>query len=212
MTVAVVSTDTEGIAAAAAVLNDGGVVLVPTDTVYGIAAKATVADAVDRLFALKRRPADRAIALLVASPGDADTLAALTSSETELARRHWPGALTMVLDRRSDVDPSLGREDGTVAVRCPGNPFVRALTKRTGPLATTSANLSGHQTPLEARDAAAVLDGDVDLIVDGGPCAGVASTVIRARPTGQIEVLRQGAIEVTRGTDDLTQSGDERNT
>ncbi len=192
----VVAPDETGLAAAAAALRSGQPIVVPTDTVYGLAVIAGDPDALDRLFALKRRPRERSIAVLVADRDQAETLAVFNESTTHAADTHWPGALTLVVDRHDHIDASVGRDDGTVGVRCPGHDFVRALAAEVGPLATTSANLSGQDTPELAIDAAEALDGDVIVVVDGGPCSGTASTVARIRDDGEIIVFRQGEVEL----------------
>ena len=97
-----------------------------------------------------------------------------------------------MLNRRGDVDATIGRSDGTVGVRCPNNPFVRLLALAVGPLATTSANISGQPTPVEPSQAEAVLDGPVEVVIDGGRCEGQASTVARVDHDGDILILRAG--------------------
>jgi len=176
------------------VLRGGGVVVLPTDTVYGVAASATHRQAIERIYALKQRPADLAIALLVADAEQATQLVELSPGERSVAHALWPGALTLVLRRHASTDERLGRDDGTVGLRSPASDFVRSLAREVGPLATTSANLSGSPTAPTAELAAASLDGDVDLIVDGGPCAGAASTVARVAEDGTVTVYRQGAM------------------
>ena len=192
----VVGTDAAGLEAAAAALRAGEPIVVPTDTVYGLAVIAGDPAALDRLFELKRRPRERSIAVLVADRAQAESLAAFTPGAIEAGDTHWPGALTLVVDRHDHIDASVGRDDGTVGVRCPGHDFVRALAQEVGPLATTSANLSGEATPEEAIAAAEALDGDVAVIVDGGLCRGTASTVARIAEDGLVTVFRQGEIEL----------------
>ena len=153
--------DASGLAAAIEAIKAGEPVVLPTDTVYGLAVRAGDPDALDRVFALKRRPAERSIAVLVGDVDQAAELALINKYERRIADRCWPGALTLVLNRLETVDPSIGREDGTVGVRCPDNAFVRMLALAAGPLATTSANISGEPTPVVANEAAAALDGTV---------------------------------------------------
>lgn len=188
--------DSAGLDAAAAALRAGEVVLLPTDTTYGLAASTHHPAAVAQLFVLKRRPAERSIALLVADLEQAHELGCLTTVEQAVAAALWPGALTMVVRRRADTDPTLGREDGTIALRWPDHDFVRALATEVGPLATTSANISGRPTPNDAYLAAASLDGEVAVVIDAGECPGIASTVARIDESGEVEVLRRG--EMTR--------------
>jgi L-threonylcarbamoyladenylate synthase len=149
--------------------------------------------AVEKLFELKRRPVERSIAVLVGDARQAAEIAHLNRYEQRVVEQCWPGALTLVLNRLASADPSIGREDGTVGVRCPNNSFVRMLALAVGPLATTSANLSGEPTPVEAEHAAAALDGDVSVTIDGGPCKGSASTVARVDRDGHIMIFRAGA-------------------
>jgi len=171
-------------------------IIVPTDTVYGVAAIATDAAGVDALFELKARPADRSIAVLVADADQMATLAEVGDAERRLMAAFWPGGLTIVVTRRPEIT-GIGAEDGTVGVRCPDEEFVRELAQRVGPLATTSANLSGQPTPSDAAEASASLTAPVAVVIDGGTRSGSASTVARVvdvdgRPT--VEVLRPGPI------------------
>ena len=189
-----VRVDEAGLDAAVAALLGGQPIVVPTDTVYGLAVIAGDPVALDRVFELKRRPPDRSIAVLVAGLDQAVTIGTFGERARMVALRHWPGGLTLVVDRLDGVDPSIGRADGTVGIRCPDEEFVRKLATRVGPLATTSANLSGEPTPAEAIEAAARLDGSVALIVDDGPRHGRASTVARIDDDGSVVVFREGAI------------------
>lgn len=184
----------QGYDQAVEVLQHGGVVVLPTDTVYGLAARATEPQAIERIYQLKQRPADLAIALLVADVDQAGELVELGPFDVAAARQLWPGALTLVLPRHAHADQRLGRDDGTVGIRSPASDFVRSVAREVGPLATTSANLSGSPTAPTAAAAAASLAGSVDLIVDAGPCAGVASTVARIGANGDVVVYRQGEI------------------
>lgn len=189
----------EALAQAATALRRSEPIVVPTDTVYGLAAIAADADGVDALFELKNRPADRSIAVLVADADQLDELVLVSEIERKLMDAHWPGGLTLVLRRRPDVT-GIGSEDGTVGVRCPNETFVRDLAAEVGPLATTSANLSGQPTPAEASDASESLTGPVAVVIDGGTRSGAASTVARvvvgANGASSVEVLRPGPISV----------------
>ena len=195
--------DAAGLAAATEAVLSGQPVVVPTDTVYGLAVRAGDGPAIDQIFALKQRPAERAIAILVSGIAQASELANITPSERLLAEAFWPGALTLVVERRADADPTIGRPDGTVGLRCPANPFVRELADAVGPLATTSANLSGQTTPPEALDAAEQLDGEVQVVIDGGTVGGDASTVARVQPDGSIVIFREGPIALAEMTEVL---------
>ena len=184
-----------GPSAAIASLRAGGVVVVPTDTVYGLAVRADLPGAVDRLAALKDRAAEQPVAVLVASIEQVDAVGVLSVDARRLAERWWPGPLTLVLPRRPGLDWDLGEPADTVGVRVPDHDVVRGLASAAGPLATTSANRHGEPTPPTAASAAAVLTGPPDLVLDGGRCAGAASTVVDA--TGPVlVVLRAGPIEL----------------
>lgn len=169
--------------------------VLPTDTVYGLAALPTVPGATDRLFALKGRAEDQPLAVLAADAGQALALAEPPpAAVAALVDRHWPGPLTLVLCRRAGARGLvLGGDPGTIGLRCPDHDLVRAIASRVGPLATTSANRHGQPTPVSAAEAAAALDGQVDLVVDGGRCAGLASTVLDAT-VEPWKILREGAI------------------
>lgn len=187
---------------AVAVLRSGEAVVLPTDTVYGLAVLPTMPDAVDRLFALKGRPADLPVAVLVAKGEQAVALAHMPGPARRLADRFWPGPLTLVLPRRPGVDLPLGEPADTIGVRWPDHRLITALAAEVGPLATTSANRSGSPTPATAAEAAAALDGAVGLVLDGGPCAGVASTVVDLSGPEPV-ILREGTITASEVVDAL---------
>jgi L-threonylcarbamoyladenylate synthase len=181
---------------AADLLRAGEAVVVPTDTVYGLAAVPTVPGATDRLFALKGRAVDVPVAVLCRDADQALELAdpaSLGPDVRRIARRLWPGPLTLVLPRRPGLALALGHPPTTVGVRCPDHDLVRALAGEVGPLATTSANRHGEPTPPTAAGVAASLGGGVPLVVDGGRCSGAPSTVVDA--TGPSwRVLREGTV------------------
>ena len=172
-------------------LRAGEPVLVPTDTVYGLAALATDAGAVARLFALKQRPVDTRIVALVADAEQAEELVDLGPLGRLLAEVFWPGALTIVAPRRPGVDVAVG-DTLTVGVRCPDSEIVRTLARLAGPLAVTSANLHGELPPATAAEVGALF-ATVQVVVDGGTCSGAASTVV-AIVDKSVSVLREGPI------------------
>lgn len=180
-----------------AALAAGDPVVVPTDTVYGVAALPSVPGATARLYALKDRRPEVPLAVLV---GDLAALDAVALDVPPAARRlveeHWPGALTVVVRRRPELAGwDLGGDPATIGVRCPAGALVRAVAARVGPIATTSANRSGEPTPVEAAAAAASLTGPVGVVADGGRLAGTASTVVDVTQAPWA-VLRQGAVTV----------------
>ena len=185
----------DALEAAAAALRAGQPIVLPTETVYGLAALPAVPGATAALFALKERPGDVPLAVLVASAAQVDAIAEpMPVAAQRLAARRWPGPLTLVLRRRAAFDADLGGgASDTVGVRCPDHAFVTALASVTGPIAVTSANRHGLPTPPTAVEAAAALAGPVGLVVDGGPCVGRPSTVVDC--TGQeVHIVREGAL------------------
>jgi tRNA threonylcarbamoyl adenosine modification protein (Sua5/YciO/YrdC/YwlC family) len=180
--------DDTALDAAAQALRAEQVVVLPTDTVYGLAALPQSARAVDELAVLKDRPPSMPIAILVASREQALTLAgAVPDAAERLMEAFWPGPLTLVLPARDSDGPQ------TVGIRCPDHEFVRDLAQRVGPLAVTSANRHGQPTDETAAGAAHSLAREVALVIDGGRCAGIASTVVDATDPN-LPLLREGSI------------------
>ncbi len=177
-----------------AVLQRGGLVAFPTDTVYGVGALAFEAAAVQRLYEVKGRSAEKAIAVLVAREADLARVAAvLTPSARALALRFWPGPLTLVVPKHPDLPEAVSALP-TVGVRQPHHAVAQALLALAGPLAVTSANLSGQPSATTAQAVLAQLEGRIDLLLDGGPTpGGVASTVIDCTAEPPL-ILRPGPI------------------
>ncbi len=200
MSARIVRDDADGRAAAVEILRSGGIVALPTDTVYGIAVALDTAGGIERLFHVKRRPLDKGIALLLESAAQAANIGVMGAAATLLADACWPGGLTLVVPRRTGValpDVLTGGAP-TIGFRVADHEAPRALAGAVGPLPTTSANVSGQP---EAPDAAGILEqlGDsIDLILDGGPArGGPASTVVDC--TGErARVVREGAIPASR--------------
>jgi L-threonylcarbamoyladenylate synthase len=178
-----------------AILKQGGLVAFPTDTVYGLGAGMTLPQAVAQVYAVKARPPGMALPLLVANTAQVSELAQrIPSVAWRLIERFLPGALTIVLPKSEAVPPIVSGGGGTVAVRIPAHPIPIALIKGLGtPIIGTSANLSGHPSPLTAEEVYSQLGDKVDLIIDGGQCLGQESTIVDV--TGETPViLRVGAI------------------
>ncbi|HSR15807.1 MAG TPA: L-threonylcarbamoyladenylate synthase, partial [Gemmatimonadales bacterium] len=167
------------IARAVAVLGSGGVVGIPTDTVYGIGADPFDEAAVARLYAIKGREEAKAISVLAADAAQAATVALVPEAARRIAGRHWPGPLTMVLRRAAGAPPWLGdpRRD-TVGVRVPDHEVALALLRAAGPLSVTSANPSGRPPASGSEEAVALLGDLVDLYLPGPAGGGEASTVV----------------------------------
>ena len=188
----------------ASVLEAGGVALMPTDTVYGLAAAAT-ADGVGALAEIKGRDADKPVAVLVATPSAGLGLFDRPSASlVRLAEAAWPGPVTLVAPAGSAAPPAM-RSEGTVGVRCPDYRLVRRVAERVGPMAVTSANPAGAE-PLRSLDGLEELARrwpelrSVGCAVDGGPLPGTASTVVLvpASEGGTPTVLRTGPIAEER--------------
>ena len=168
--------------------------VIPTDTVYGVAVAASVPGATQRLFAIKERPSDVPLPVLVADAEQATACAAkVPAAAKRLMARWWPGGLTIVLARSPDFDVDLGGDGTTVGLRVPDHEVPRELARRVGPLVTTSANRHGRPTPPDAAGVAAELGDGVAVVVDGGTCEGEPSTVVSC-VDGGVRIVRQGAI------------------
>ncbi len=176
-----------------AALQEGQIVLLPTDTVYGLAVMATNSAAVAAVCALKQRPVDTSVAVLVADIAQAARYVDLGADGNALAERFWPGALTIVANRIDNGAVAAGT-DSTLGVRCPDDDFVRSVAAAVGPLAASSANLHGQPTPELCSDATELFD-TIQIVVDGGPRQGSASTVVSI-VDGAPVLLRQGPISM----------------
>ena len=177
---------------ACAVLERGGLVVVPTDTVYGVAASLR-SDAIDALFAAKGRPRRKALPVLGANVDQLRDIARFSSMAEKLARAFWPGPLTMVLPRVASFTIDLGGVAGdTVAVRVPLDPATLRLIEASGPLAVTSANASGEPPATTIEMATVALGGAAEPYVDAGPLEGEPSTILELfeEPT----ILRDGPV------------------
>jgi L-threonylcarbamoyladenylate synthase len=212
----VLPADDAAITAAMELLRSGQIVAIPTETVYGLAADASNADAVAKIYAAKGRPDFNPLIVHVADQSAAENLAEFSPMAHQLAQAFWPGPLTLVLPLRSDADIAGAVTAGlpTIALRCPAHPVMQALLKKTGlNIAAPSANKSGGISPTRAEHVLAGLGGAVPMILDGGPCsAGLESTIVAVRDNGW-QILRPGPvtsadIERVLGTSPLAASGD----
>lgn len=191
--------DDQAIAEAARLILAGETVAVPTETVYGLAADATNAEAVARIYEAKGRPSFNPLIVHVSSLEMAEHIARFGEAARALAGRYWPGPLTLVLPYREDskVASLVTAGLGTVAIRVPAHPAMQALLKSVGrPLAAPSANASGAISPTRAAHVLKSLDGRIPLIIDGGPTeSGIESTIV-AVDADRLRLLRRGPIDI----------------
>ena len=177
---------------ALAVLRNGGLIAFPTDTVYGLGGLATEAEVVEAIFLAKARPEERSIPVLVAGWPEVRGVALLSPTAERLAAAFWPGPLTIVMERDPNLPAAIGAT-GTVGVRAPDHAVALALLREAGPLATSSANLSGDPSPRTAADVLGTLRGRIQLVIDGGwtpggrpstvvDCTGETPRLLRAGP------------------------------
>ena len=177
-------------------LERGGVVAIPTDTLYGLAADVFNAEAIERVFAIKERPDGLALPVLLADPEQLQQVADRVPPELQrLAESFWPGAMTLIVKRSVSLPPRLTAGNSTVAVRVPDHPVPRKLARQLGrPITGTSANISGEADPMTLAELKAQVGDRVDLLVAEGPePAGTASTIVDLSGD-EPRLVRQGAI------------------
>jgi L-threonylcarbamoyladenylate synthase len=186
--------DPSAIRTAVRVCRNGGLIAFPTDTVYGLAALIHDPAAIDRLYQAKERALNKAIAVLIGEMAQLEQVAHhLPEAGRRLVNRYWPGALTLVVPRHPDLPDNLSLNN-TIGVRMPDHDFALELLRKTGPLATTSANISGSSSPRSAQDVLEQLDGRIELLLDGGETpGGIPSTVVDCTQETLV-ILREGAI------------------
>lgn len=181
---------------AAKIIRRGGLVVFPTETVYGLGADATNPEAAGAIFAAKGRPSDNPLIIHIAKPEDAEKYTYTNEIYYKLASRFMPGPLTVVMPAREIIPMQTRASLPTVAVRCPENKIARALISAAETaIAAPSANLSGTPSPTTAAHVIDDMDGRVDLIIDGGACKfGLESTIVKINDDGTLTLLRPGEI------------------
>ena len=178
------------------VLKKGGLVALPTDTVYGIGALAFDGKAVESIYAAKERPAEKAIPILIAEIMDINKVASKISLTTRrLAARFWPGPLTCVVPKKPTL-PEIVSATDTVGVRIPDQATTRILLRFTGPMAVTSANISGQPSPTTVGEVLAQLNGRIPLIIDGGKTPGGTPSTVVDCSTSELKIVREGPISM----------------
>ena len=174
-------------------LVSGGLAVIPTDTVYGLAAHLDRPDTIASIFAAKGRPPEKPLPVLGASVEQLTAVAIFDDRARKLAARFWPGPLTLILPRAKGFDIDLGGDETrTVGVRVPKEPRTLELLRNVGPLAVTSANRSGEAEATTIDQARAALGDDVAVYLDGGRCVGAPSTIVFL--VGERRLLREGPI------------------
>jgi tRNA threonylcarbamoyl adenosine modification protein (Sua5/YciO/YrdC/YwlC family) len=188
-----------GMRLARTAIGRGDLVVMPTDTVYGVAADAFNAVAVQKLVDAKGRTRASPPPVLIPGIPTLDALAEMVPDEVrELVAKYWPGALTIIVQARSSLTWDLGDTKGTVALRMPSNRIALELLSETGPLAVSSANRTGRRPATTAAEAETMLGDSVAIYLDGGPGGTVASTIVDATglgsPEGKLRIVREGVI------------------
>jgi len=190
-----VTLDAKKIRHAASILAAGGLVALPTETVYGLGALATDEGAAKKIYAAKGRPSDNPLIIHIATPEEAEKYAVTNEAYYKLAKAFMPGPLTIILPRRDIVPSTVTGGLDTVAVRCPSHPIAHAIIKECGvAVAAPSANLSGSPSPTTAEHVISDMSGRIDAIVDGGSCEiGLESTIVKL-DGDTATLLRPGAV------------------
>jgi L-threonylcarbamoyladenylate synthase len=178
------------------ILKSGGLVAFPTDTVYGLGALAFDGKAIESLYIAKDRPIEKAIPILIADLEDMEKVGMdISQSAYRLASRFWPGPLTCVIPKKPTL-PKAVSATSTVGVRVPDHKVARSLLRAAGPMAVTSANISGQDSPSTAEDVLAQLNSRIPLIIDGGKTpGGVPSTVVDCSAE-ELKILREGPVKL----------------
>lgn len=189
--------DPQAIPTAARIISEGGLIAFPTDTIYGVAGDPLNPDSLRKIYQAKERPDEKALPVLIGALDQLTALVSALSPEVEaIAKSFWPGPLTLVLPKNPNLPPELTAYP-TVGVRMPDHPFTLALLRRTGPLATTSANISGGPNPTTAQNVLDQLGGRIDLILDGGPTPGPTASTVADVSSSPIKILREGPISLS---------------
>lgn len=179
------------------VIDNGGIVIFPTDTVYGVAANSLNEEAIKKLFEIKGRNDNKPICVLTSSVDKINKVAYVKEEEQKIVDKYMPGALTIILDKKEEVSDTLTSNLKTIGVRIPNNEIaLKILDKLDYPLATTSANISGSQAAVKIEELIDVFDSKVDIIIDGGVTdLKVSSTIVKLEDH-EIKILREGSIKI----------------
>ena len=191
-------TDIEILLRASAIIKNGGLVIFPTETVYGLGADGTNPDAAKKIYAAKGRPSDNPLIIHISKPEDAEKYAYTTELYYRLAAEFMPGPLTVILKSKEIIPKETRGGLDTVAIRCPENPIANKLIEFSGvPIAAPSANISGSPSPTSSSHVVHDMMGKVDMIIDGGQCDfGLESTIVSILNESTVKLLRPGKITV----------------
>ena len=180
------------------ILNENGIIIFPTETVYGIGGNATSGEVVEKVYLAKHRPRAKAVNILVKNRNEIEKYAQITSDvERKIIDAFMPGPITIILKKNDGFGEGFTQEDNTIGVRIPDNKIALAILKNfKNPLAVTSANKSGKTSGLEVADFIDVFNNQIDIIIDGGKTPiGVSSTIVKVKED-KIKILRQGNLEI----------------
>jgi len=194
----VMTTDTlQSIAAAKQIVQQGGLIAFPTDTVYGVAADPFSPSAIQKIFSTKERSKEKALPVLIGDLSQLAGLALFVSDRVrKIAEAFWPGALTLILPKNSKLPHNLSPYP-TIGIRMPDLDFTLKLLRETGPLAATSANISGEPNPTTADEVLKQLSGRIDLLLDGGSTPGSQASTVLDATGSELKILRQGPITLS---------------
>ena len=189
-------TDENWLSSVAAVIQAGGLVAFPTDTVYGLGCDAFNARAIRMLYEAKRRTRGKAIPILIATLADLDQVALNVTQETlNIGKAFWPGPLTIVMEKHLDLPDEISA-DPTIGIRIPAHPVALDILKACGPLAVSSANVSGGLNAKTAPEVLVQLSGRIHLVVDGGPSLGSGPSTVIDVTKKLVRILRDGPISM----------------
>lgn len=176
------------------ILRAGGLVAFPTDTVYGVGSPAFDGKAVESIYAAKDRPIEKAIPILIGDSADLEKVAIhISGLARKLASRFWPGPLTLLVPKKPGL-PEAVSATPTVGIRVPDHDIARSLLRAAGPMAVTSANISGRESPRTAEEVFAQLNGRIELILDGGKTPGGTPSTVVDCVEDQLRIVREGPI------------------
>lgn len=175
------------------VIQKGGIVAFPTETVYGVGIHFNDEEALERLMEAKNRDYSKAITLMVADKADISQYAYISPQAQKMIDQFMPGMITLIFKKKESVRDSMTNEKSTIGIRIPDSEFVLSLLKKVGPMLVTSANLSQHSNTTSTQEVLNQLDGRIDLVVDGKTSDNIASTVVDVSQD-EIKILRAGKI------------------